>query len=329
MPGCAEKTGLRPAPMPNGLVSAIITCYNREKLVRIAIDSVLAQTYRPIEVIVVDDGSTDASVDTICSYGDAVRLITKPNGGTASARNAGIDAASGEYIALLDSDDYWLPEKIAVQVDVAKTHPEAGLVHNALLYLRPDGSYIDEPAPTGDPAVDLSPAVKLFDQNAIPPSSTLIPRSVLAKVGVFNERFRHREDWELFLRIAVDYPFVYIPRQLTVYYIHPDSKTADTYVHLIYEVKVYEWMRRMASRLNRRIPQDQRKRLWKDQRHKLARLAFELCRAACERGDGRTALRAALLCVRLRPRIPEFWGGLRDAVLVCLRRQRLVKQSAP
>ena len=98
------------------LVSVIIPAYNREKTIRRAVDSALAQTYPSIEIIVVDDGSRDHTAEILLEYGEKLRLIRQKNGGASSARNTGIRAAQGEIIAFLDSDDAWLPHKISRQV---------------------------------------------------------------------------------------------------------------------------------------------------------------------------------------------------------------------
>src|ERR1700678_3861883 len=113
--------------MSQPLVSIIIPTYNRAEYLGQAIDSALAQSYRPIEIIVVDDGSTDDTQGVAARYGDRIRYIHKANGGASSARNAGFAAASGEVLALLDSDDRWLTEKLEKQISLLSDG--VGLVH--------------------------------------------------------------------------------------------------------------------------------------------------------------------------------------------------------
>src|SRR5687768_10535344 len=117
------------------LVSAIIPVHNYARLVGRAIESVLAQSYQPVECIVVDDGSTDDTPRVLARYGDRIRVIRKEKQGPAIARNVGIRAARGEYIALLDSDDYWRSEKLSRQVAVLAGDPALGAVgcDNALV----------------------------------------------------------------------------------------------------------------------------------------------------------------------------------------------------
>ncbi|MGD9971906.1 MAG: glycosyltransferase family 2 protein, partial [Desulfatirhabdiaceae bacterium] len=107
------------------VVSVIIPTFNRCEWVREAIDSVLAQTFQTVELIVVDDGSTDKTYDMLMTCGDSIKVIRQSNRGVSAARNQGIVQSTGQYIALLDSDDLWLPRKIEIQVDFFLTNPEA------------------------------------------------------------------------------------------------------------------------------------------------------------------------------------------------------------
>src|SRR3990170_2838516 len=109
-------------------VSVIIPTYNREKYIVETLQSVFAQTFTDYEVIVIDDGSTDNTADVLRPYLDRIVYIRKPNGGQGSARNVGIKVAKGEYIAFLDSDDLWMPEKLELQVKYLDNNKDAGLV---------------------------------------------------------------------------------------------------------------------------------------------------------------------------------------------------------
>src|SRR5438132_1599837 len=110
-------------------VSVVIPVYNGERYLADAIQSVRDQTYQNFEVIVVDDGSTDGSADVAQRFGEAIRYVHQANGGVCKARNAGIAAARGAYIAFLDQDDLWLPDKLAAQVTYLDSHPEVGAVY--------------------------------------------------------------------------------------------------------------------------------------------------------------------------------------------------------
>ena len=110
------------------LVSVIIPVYNREKYLAEAIESVLAQTYRPIEVIVVDDGSTDGSADIAKRFGSPVRYYFQPNSGAGAARNRGIAVARGSFLAFLDSDDLWVEDKLTHQMAAFERHSDVDIV---------------------------------------------------------------------------------------------------------------------------------------------------------------------------------------------------------
>ena len=110
-------------------VSVVIPTYNCEQFLDRTIDSALRQTYQDFEIIVVDDGSTDGTQSLVAGYGKAVRYVYQPNQGASAARNTALSQASGEFIAYLDADDLWLPEKLARQVEFLDAHPACGFVH--------------------------------------------------------------------------------------------------------------------------------------------------------------------------------------------------------
>ena len=120
----------------NPLVSVIIPTYNREWSLNRAIDSVLAQDYKNFELIVVDDGSTDATPELLSTYGDAIVMIRQENSGVSAARNRGVKEAAGELISFLDSDDYWLPKKLTTQVDFFLSHPEALICQTEEIWIK-------------------------------------------------------------------------------------------------------------------------------------------------------------------------------------------------
>jgi GT2 family glycosyltransferase len=124
----SEPKALAEGPGEPGLVSVVIPTYNRAYILGEAIDSALRQTYRPLEVIVVDDGSQDETRTLVEAYGDPVRYFWQPNAGVSAARNVGMMHARGEFVALLDSDDRWLPWKLSAQVALLRRHPTVGMV---------------------------------------------------------------------------------------------------------------------------------------------------------------------------------------------------------
>lgn len=188
--------------MPEPLISVVIPLYNARDVIRETIESVLAQTCRDYEIVVIDDGSTDASGDVVRSYGERIRYIQQPNGGVAQARNRGIAAARGRYIALLDHDDLWAPDKLAKQAAVLDAQPAVGLVVTDVVHIDRAGRSMNQLGPAYQPQQDFA---RLFVQGFVPtPSATLIRASILKAVGGFDEQFNSAgmDDHELWTRIA-------------------------------------------------------------------------------------------------------------------------------
>ena len=145
-PGPAPATAdtFLAGPGQSGLVSVVIPTYNRATLIGPAIESVLRQTYPHIEIIVVDDGSTDRTREVVEAFGQPVRYVHQVNGGAASARNRGLREATGEFIALLDSDDQWFPWKLEAQVRVLDRYPDVGMVWTDMTAVDEDGAVLHD-----------------------------------------------------------------------------------------------------------------------------------------------------------------------------------------
>lgn len=177
------------AATPNAsLVSAVIPCFNGERYLAEAIDSVLVQSVQPLEVIVVDDGSTDRSRDIAARFGAAVRLQAYPHAGISATRNRGLACARGGFIAFLDADDLWLPDKLAVQMDAFEKEPHLEMVGGAVeVFVTPD--------PAKAFTAHNSPVPARLCARAA--GATVIRRSALARVGGFDTRLRTGEwiDW--------------------------------------------------------------------------------------------------------------------------------------
>jgi glycosyltransferase involved in cell wall biosynthesis len=209
------------------IVSVIIPAWNAAAFVGKAIDSALAQSWTGREVIVVNDGSSDATADILASYGTRIRSITQPNGGLSNARNRGIRESHGEFIALLDADDWWLPDKLARQVDLLQRHPELGFCSTRARIVAPDGTE------TGDwacPQIDGTLLGTLFLRNgAIPGSGSgvMIRRTVLDRVGLFDETLRSLEDIDLWMRLAAVAGYGCIDEPLTVIVKQPGSMSRN------------------------------------------------------------------------------------------------------
>lgn len=204
-------------PMPR--VSVVIPAYNAAWFVRRAVDSVLAQDYRDFELLVVDDGSTDETAAILADYGDALQVVAKHNGGLPSARNAGIAAARGEYVAFLDADDWWLPTKLTRQVTLMEAQPDLQFCSCTTAVYTPDGGRLPDwrcGASTGSDLEDIF-AINAFVAGS--GSAVLARRSAFALAGDFDEALRSLEDIDMWMRLAarggyacIDEPLVAIEK---------------------------------------------------------------------------------------------------------------------
>lgn len=183
------------------MVSAIIPTYNRWPLVREALDSVLAQSYRSFEVIVVDDGSSDGSADKLRQMESCIRLIVQPNRGVSAARNRGAEVARGKYLAFLDSDDLWLRKKLAAQVEFLEAHSHYQICQTEEIWYR-CGVRVNPKKIHRKPSGDIF--LPSLDLCLVSPSAVMMTRELLAAVGGFDESLPVCEDYDLWLRIAAE-----------------------------------------------------------------------------------------------------------------------------
>ena len=202
-------------------VSVIIPTYNRAHAVSEAIDSVLAQTYRDFEIIVVDDASTDNTGEVLARYGDRIRVIRREtNGGAGAARNDGIRASSGEFIAFLDSDDLYLPCRLRISLEALDASPNFGGAYADLQKVAPDGTVLPSwLSVAGHQALGL-----IFREELVRPTlgtdTLTIRRCCFDAVGLFNESLHRFEDVHMWLRLTHRYPFLCIPEVVAVWRTH-------------------------------------------------------------------------------------------------------------
>jgi len=206
-------------------VSIIIPTHNRSQLLRVAVESALAQTYPNLEIIVVDDGSTDNTARMMGHYAGRVLYIRQANQDVAAARNTGIRAASGEYLTFLDDDDFILPTKLERQVQLLDARPEIGLVHCGYYHTDEAGNPIDRVTflPEGDVLKEL------VCGNFIWVGAPLIRRECFDQTGVFDDEIPAvGADWDMWLRIAqAGYLFACVQEPLGAYRMHQDSMLAN------------------------------------------------------------------------------------------------------
>lgn len=203
------------------LVSVVMPAFNSEATIGESIKSVLKQSFQGWELIVVDDGSTDGTAEVVNSFSDErIQLIIQVNSGVSSARNAAITRSSGQYIAFLDSDDIWHPEKLRKQLDFFKKHPEIGLLYTDKMcfYESLDNAFFCEYKI--DVGID-DDYQRLLTHDYISTLTVMTRKDVLEHVGVFKSDLRCAEDWDLWIRIAKNFSVSVIREPLAYYREHP------------------------------------------------------------------------------------------------------------
>ncbi|MBC8432937.1 MAG: glycosyltransferase family 2 protein [Desulfobacterales bacterium] len=209
------------------IVSVIIPTYNRAKLLERAVNSVLRQTYKELELIIVNDSSKDETEKAIKKYADdRIKYIChQKNLGGSAARNTGIKAAQGKYIALLDDDDGWFPEKLEKQVKhFAEVSDNVGLVYSGFEVIDMNGIVIQKTYPKFKGNLYM----RLLERSMIGGSSVpLIKRTCFKKVGLFDQSLRSCQDWDMWMRISEHYAFDFIPEILTKMYSHSHQLSSD------------------------------------------------------------------------------------------------------
>ncbi len=206
--------------MPGFRISVVVPTFDRAGPLQRALESIRCQTLQPLEVIVVDDGSMDGTRSLVCGSYPEYRYLHQENRGVSSARNLGIRAASGDWIALLDSDDQWLPGRLAAQVALLQREP-ALLCHTDEIWIR-NGRRVN-------PMKKHRKQGGWIFRHCLPrcvisPSAVLMHRSLLDEVGLFDESLPACEDYDLWLRVCARHPIAFIPQpQIRKYGGHPDQ----------------------------------------------------------------------------------------------------------
>lgn len=206
-------------------VSVIIPAYNAERFIQESVDSALAQTHRDVEVIVVDDSSTDHTPARLREYGDRVHVLRKRNGGAAAARNAGANMARGEWLAFLDADDVWEPAKLERQLALAAAAPWS-YTNRINIGTRGDVPELQSDVTVmhaGDVFMPL-----LLEGNFMTSSSVMIRRDLFQALGGFTTSEKNAEDWDLWLRVAArHHPVAYCAEPLVRYRFHAGGKSRN------------------------------------------------------------------------------------------------------
>ncbi len=232
----------------NGRVAVIIPTYNRAQFLPRAIASVQRQTMAErCDIIVIDDGSTDDTPSVVERCGPQVRYVWQPNGGAAAARNTGIRGTPNEFIAFLDSDDEWEPDKIERQLAVFEAWPEVVLVTGGALARGADGrTCVRVIVPRGVPRnVPFDAAPFLFADNFMPTPTVMVRRAVLERTGLFEEGLRRRHDYHLWVRVACVGPVVFLGALLARYDVdNADGLSRDRESCLEHKLRARRLLRR-------------------------------------------------------------------------------------
>jgi glycosyltransferase involved in cell wall biosynthesis len=232
------------------LVSIIIPTFNHKTYVTDAVESGLNQTYPAVEIIVVDDGSTDGTGEVLRErYGERIRYLYQENRGPAATRNAGTRVARGEFVHYCDADDQLLPSKIERCMAVFRQHPEFGLVYTQCHFVEKDGRTI-VPRPQPDlPSGDVFCELLCGPMgNFVPQCTPLIYRQAVLDAEGFNERLRGTEDWDMWLRLAAQHPFGVINEPLALYRILPNAIHTDAVRMAKARLEVIQMMRDHPAR---------------------------------------------------------------------------------
>jgi glycosyltransferase involved in cell wall biosynthesis len=221
------------------LISVIIPVYNAEKTIRETIESVLNQTLTDFELIIVNDGSQDATLEVIFSIQDPrIKVFSYANAGVSASRNRGIIQATGEYISFIDADDLWTPDKLEAQFNALKEHPEAAVAYSWT-------DWIDESSQLIGAGVHQTASGNVYGKLLLGDfigsgSNPLIRKQALVEVGGFNESLVHAEDWDLWLRLAAGYHFIAVPFPQVLYRKSIDSASMNVLNMEVGSLKVIE-----------------------------------------------------------------------------------------
>lgn len=295
------------------LVTVIIPVFNCEKYIRESIESALGQTYSNIEVVAVDDGSRDSSLQILESYSDQINVIKQKNSGSAVARNVGIAAANGKYVAFLDGDDFWFPEKIEAQVKYLESHPEVRLVFCEWLEWeysenenspQPKRSFQDslqkiQPEFSGDIYKEL-----LLE--CVVHTSTVVMHTALARdIGGFDPAFKKGQDYDYWLRASRETLIHKLNAILSLYRIHAESITSNpgsvNYEFLAVKTALDKWGLHgfTGDKANKRKVYNHLSKTW-----------LNFGNGFLEVGQAKLARDAFIKAIQYKPTHPKLWALL-------------------
>ena len=295
------------------LVTVVIPTHNGAAFLGDSVRGVLAQTYRRHEVIVVDDGSTDDTRGVLRTFGDTITYLYQAQQGPSAARNAGIRRARGEFICLLDADDSWSADKLALQTSYMEAHPEVGFLFADAE--ETEGSMILKSSilatmKFGADALSQRPLQAAFEklliENFVPTSTVMIRKSCLLRSGLFDETLGNAEDRDMWLRLAATTAVACVPRILASKRTHGANISTRTELALRSRIKVWNKARREWPEL---APPALYQRMLAGAHQELGYIMLTRGERGAARRHGMTSLRHAMRCViATRSSFPHPWG---------------------
>jgi GT2 family glycosyltransferase len=319
--GAGADSAIQASPDPAIHVSIVIPTYNRATRLRACLESVCNGAQTGQEIVVVDDGSTDETPEIVKAFGPAVRYFRQQNAGPSAARNAGVRAARGRYIAFLDSDDRLLPEPRQRVVQFLDRHPDVAVVFTDALvedaaggssraFRRPQletfWALPHEATPEGLRVFDRASFLRamILDRCYLVPSISVIRRAAFETSGLFDERLIGYEEWDLFVRLAAAFPFAYLDEPAAVIEKHESNLSGDLEKMVVSGVRVLDKLLEGAVVL----PDDLRRAT----ADKMRSMSFDAAYHAFVRGDAATAReRFAAHMKRWGTTLPAlaYWSG--------------------
>ena len=316
-------------PNTRPLVTVIVPCFNTALYLAATLKSVQAQTFRDFEVLMVDDGSTDgtlAIMQDFAARNERCKVISlQQNQGIVAARNAALVQACGDYIAMLDGDDIWTPDALAVRVDVAQRHPSANVIATDFAWFenappaQPIGRVglgprakraFAESFATHEPTLLNDPFELVATTHFAWTGATLVRRAAMTAIGNFDPTFKGPEDTLLWLRLAKQGVFVFVPEVTAFYRQRPGSLvTLQKGPKELHYLKILDWVRKepvFAAHAN--------------VIHRLLAECHHVCAQHYRRlGDGASACKHALSAIRNQPQVFGYWRELAAASLQAIR----------
>jgi glycosyltransferase involved in cell wall biosynthesis len=321
--------------MPDPRISVVIPTYNRAKVIPLALESVFAQSLPPAEIIVVDDGSKDETREVLAGYGDRIRAISQPNGGLSAARNTGIRAAESEWIAFLDDDDLYVPERLEIAVETIRRHPGVRVHATNTALVKEDGSEFDMFGLRGRNAGEhmlLERPLEWILRGCFFAQTLVVRKDLLIEVGLFRKTFY--EDMDLFVRLAAKGPWtVDVRKSLRLLRIAEEDLNLSSYWRSK-PVENYEALTRIHREALETPGLNEVER--EVVKSGLATNLFELGRSLTEQGErvrGRKCLLEAAanypkLHSRVKARLAAWFGDPALRLMSRLRRRRGVFRSS-